>query len=522
VAEETNPQSPPVERGTDLRTFLIADIRGYTRYTQTFGDDAAAQLAATFADRAAEAVRAYEGEVVELRGDEALCVFVSARQAIRAGIALQRLLRAPGPGCDPFPAGVGVGIDAGEAVPVAGGYRGAALNAAARLCSAARPGEVLITATVERLAGPVSGMTYDARRPLVAKGIEKPVPIFEVVADDQLPPPPPLEQGPRPHRRRRRTAVIAAAAVVLALAVAVVVLHQRGSGSPPAAAAVVVKPDSVAIIDPHTNKVVGDVHVAIDGYPPNIAAGPGGVWTYGTTSQTLFQIDPATLHVTPHGVGVTPTNVAVGFGRVWVAAGGDKKLFSLDARSPDLTQTLRLPDGSVATSLAIGPHAVWVALASCACPSLLEVNTAGTRIVTRPRVIASEAATDTSALWVQQYLDPTVIAEVHPVSDRFTVGVTEAFPPPGYLTLGLGYAWYAAGIQLLKLTPAPIGPNDIIRLPNTARAITIAGGDVWVATDSMIIGVDPQTDTITHRIRLPHQPSGIAYYDKKLWVPIPP
>ena len=32
-----------------LRTFLIADVRGSTRYTQMHGDEAAAELAARFA-----------------------------------------------------------------------------------------------------------------------------------------------------------------------------------------------------------------------------------------------------------------------------------------------------------------------------------------------------------------------------------------------------------------------------------------------------------------------------------------
>ena len=37
--------------------------------------------------------------------------------------------------------GVGIGLDAGEAIPVSDGYRGGALNLAARLCSLAGPGQ---------------------------------------------------------------------------------------------------------------------------------------------------------------------------------------------------------------------------------------------------------------------------------------------------------------------------------------------------------------------------------------------
>jgi class 3 adenylate cyclase len=75
------------------RSFLIADVRGYTRFTQTRGDEAAAELAAQFARLTREAVSAGGGELVELRGDEALAVFASPRQAVRTAVEIQRRLR---------------------------------------------------------------------------------------------------------------------------------------------------------------------------------------------------------------------------------------------------------------------------------------------------------------------------------------------------------------------------------------------------------------------------------------------
>jgi adenylate cyclase len=61
----------------EIRTFLIADVRGYTAFTQSHGDEAAARLAGRFAEVVHEQVEARGGIVVELRGDEALCVFGS-------------------------------------------------------------------------------------------------------------------------------------------------------------------------------------------------------------------------------------------------------------------------------------------------------------------------------------------------------------------------------------------------------------------------------------------------------------
>jgi class 3 adenylate cyclase len=132
--------------GTDdahIRTFLIADVRGYTLFTQERGDEAAGKLAAKFARIAREGVEGRGGTLLELRGDEALCVFGSPRQAIRSAVELQERFVDETLADPELPLTVGVGLDAGEAVAVEGGWRGGALNLAARLCGEARAGEIL-------------------------------------------------------------------------------------------------------------------------------------------------------------------------------------------------------------------------------------------------------------------------------------------------------------------------------------------------------------------------------------------
>ena len=146
---------------------------GYTRFTSEQGDEAGARLAARFAEVVREQIESRGGTVVELRGDEALCVFGSPRGALRAAVDLQRRcadeLRA-----DPsLPLRVGIGIDAGEAVAVAGGYRGGALNLAARLCSIAGPGEVLVSEGIVHLARHVDEMSYVDRGRVELKGMDR-------------------------------------------------------------------------------------------------------------------------------------------------------------------------------------------------------------------------------------------------------------------------------------------------------------------------------------------------------------
>ena len=172
-----------------ILTFLIADVRGYTAYTRSAGDEAAARLAAAFAELVREGVEASGGDVVELRGDEALAVFGSARQAIRAAVELQQVF-ADEYAIDPtLPMRVGIGLDAGEAVPVEDGYRGAALNLAARLCAAAGPGEILASEGVVHLAGAISDLETRPRDGLSLKGLGDGVRALEVAVPSGPAPP---------------------------------------------------------------------------------------------------------------------------------------------------------------------------------------------------------------------------------------------------------------------------------------------------------------------------------------------
>jgi LuxR family maltose regulon positive regulatory protein len=71
----------------------------------------------------------------------------------------------------------------GEPVQVPGGYRGEAINVAARLCASAGAGEVLASDAVVSLARRVEGLAYDERGPLDLKGIPRPVRAWRVRAE---------------------------------------------------------------------------------------------------------------------------------------------------------------------------------------------------------------------------------------------------------------------------------------------------------------------------------------------------
>lgn len=182
---DSSTDAPPAPRAgqpqSALRTFLTADVRGYTRFTQEFGDEAAAKLAIKFAAVSREVVADHGGEVIELRGDEALAVFTSARQALRSSIRLQSRFRDETERDPELPLRVGIGLDAGEVVPVEEGYRGGALNLAARLSSLAGPGEVLASDTAIHLARRTKGLVFSERGLVELKGFAEPVRVIRVL-----------------------------------------------------------------------------------------------------------------------------------------------------------------------------------------------------------------------------------------------------------------------------------------------------------------------------------------------------
>ena len=169
----------------DVHAFLIADVRGYTSFTQERGTRGPHVLLARFAEVARAVVEDHRGHVLELRGDEALVVFGSPRSAIRGAVALQQRFVEETIAEPSLPLTVGIGLDAGEAVPVEGGYRGGALNVAARLCSLARAGEVLASREIVHLARRIDGVRFTERGEAELKGLDQPVHVVAVRSEDR-------------------------------------------------------------------------------------------------------------------------------------------------------------------------------------------------------------------------------------------------------------------------------------------------------------------------------------------------
>ncbi len=359
---------------TELRTFLIADVRGYTRFTKEQGDEAASDLAASFAGFVRGTVPAYGGELLELRGDEALCVFGSARQALRAAVELQRRLRTPSEENGyVFPVGVGVGLDAGEAVPTEGGYRGGALNLAARLCSVAAPGQVLASETVVHLSQRVDGVQFSAARTRRFKGIEAPVRLVEVISETPLPAVPVV---PAPKRRRSTAWMVAAVALAVAAAAAIGVIFVRGGE----ASSVGLASNSFSLVEASGH---ASAPLELDEAPFGVAVDGKVAWLPRYSQDTVLAVDTATGQQQAVQVGDGPDAVAVGAGSVWVANAGDGTVSEVN---PTVQRVVGEPIyvGNGPTGIAVGRGAVWVALSVDGAVAKIDPDTGrGRRYVSR-------------------------------------------------------------------------------------------------------------------------------------------
>lgn len=187
MTETTEVIESATEPATQFLAFLIADVRGYTSFTVEHGTPAGARLAKKFAELARQSVAARGGEVIELRGDEALAIFADPRQALYAAAEMQKRFQAEMELDPSLPLKVGIGVDAGDVVPVEGGYRGLALNLAARLCSLARAGEVYSTEGIVQLADKLDGYVYVERGRVALKGFSDLVRVIQVLAENDLP-----------------------------------------------------------------------------------------------------------------------------------------------------------------------------------------------------------------------------------------------------------------------------------------------------------------------------------------------
>jgi adenylate cyclase len=153
-------------------TVVFTDLEGFTAYTDANGDAAALALIEEHHSLAGPVVRRWNGRIVKHLGDGLLCTFPLPASAVRA--ALDLIATAP------VPLRLRAGVHMGEAVTTRGDVVGHVVNVAARVCEAAKGGQVLVTAEVQGAASDLDGVRYGRMKARRMKGVKTPVGVCEV------------------------------------------------------------------------------------------------------------------------------------------------------------------------------------------------------------------------------------------------------------------------------------------------------------------------------------------------------
>ena len=462
------------ETDAGVHAFLIADVRGWTTFTQERGDEDAARLAGRLAEVTRSVVEDHRGQVLELRGDEAVVVFGSPRSAIRGAVALQQRFVEETVTDPSLPLTVGIGLDAGEAVAVEGGYRGGALNVAARLCSLARAGEVLASREIVHLARRVEGVRFTERGQAELKGLDKPVHVVAVRSeerDDALAIAPFVRSiAPPPRRRWKAVAAVVAFAVVAAL-VAIPLVAGRAGGSSE------IEPNSVGVLDPESGEVTATVE--LEDRPGSVASSANAVWVTNPDVGTVTRIDPNEQEVRDSiPVGENPTGIAVGFDAVWVVNSGER---SVSRISPQTNTEVGEP-----IVVGNGP---------------------------------TDIAAGVDAIWVTNRFDGT-ISRIDPGTNE--VKEIPVGPDPRGIAVGFGDVWVALGgsNQVVRVDPDSNSVTRQISVGNAPVSVAASADAAWVVNtlDDTVSRINPDTDSVVDTIPVGDGPSGIAVVQGTVWV----
>lgn len=334
--------------------------------------------------------------------------------------------------------------------------------------------------------------------------------------------------------------VLVAAVTAAALAVGLT----RGGGG------VSVAPESLAVVDPATNRIVGDVQ--LHSIPNSVAVGGGSVWATSTEDRTLFRVDPRQKTIVKTiALPGAPANIAFGDGAVWLPYlvregggqdpfAGDGAVLRVDSRYGYAQKTIGTGEGlgnDFADAIAAANKDVWVVDP----PGVVtQIDVASSAIAGKwhfPRAYA--VAIGKGAAWVltdaglaritgRRGSKPVMISLGTTVSGGSSLAA-EA------VAVGAGSVWTANFLQRESCEPlirrCPQAGNVFRIDPGTNLVETTIGGglrrpigaaygagSLWVIDDRSLFRVDPAKNQVVARIGLARKPVAVAAGDGSVWV----
>ena len=155
---------------SDAHTFLFMDLVGFSALTAERGDDSAADVALQLFASVRRVLPRYRGEEIKTIGDAMMVRCEDPRDGLELGLEISEQIGDEGE----LPP-LRIGVHTGPAVSRDGDWYGNAVNVAARLCSAAGGGEVLVSEVTREAAGSPQHIDFGERRLHWLKNMPRPV-----------------------------------------------------------------------------------------------------------------------------------------------------------------------------------------------------------------------------------------------------------------------------------------------------------------------------------------------------------
>lgn len=507
-----------------LTTVVMTDIVASTEHAAELGDSGWRELVQVHHALIRAALRRHGGREIDTAGDGFFAIFDAPAAAVTCMLDAAEQVRKLG-------VEIRVGVHVGEVEQVGGKVAGIAVPIASRIMASAGPGEVLVSSTVRDLAAG-SGLTFDDRGIRELKGVPGEWHVYAVgraarEAGETAAVATARERRASAVRRaaarpiwQRRPRLVAATAVGIALLLATSGLLVWKPWQPPALASVA--ENSIGVIDPDRNEVIGQIQVGTR--PGGIAVEGGYAWVTNTGADTVSQIDLATRSVVARiDVGRAPTGVAAAQGSVWVANSGERTVSRINVATGRVVETID-GVGNGPTAIAARGPSLWVANATDSTVVSIDARSGA---VSQPTAVAARPialGVDENGLWVASE-DGAAVSHLNAIT-----GVTLAEPiqlaaRPSALALDPDSVWVAAADgTLTRVDRAANRVTATIDIGGSLAAIVISGNAIWVGdSDGNVYRVD-SADPSSPPKRIPtgSAVASLAVVDGDVWLAAQP
>ena len=169
---------------TGQLTLLFADVEGSSRHMAELEDRYGPMLNAIHRIQRS-ALRAHGGFEVDAHADELFAVFERAPDAVEAALAIQRGLRRHA-WPDDRDVRVRIGLHTGRPTRTPSGYQGISVNTAARICSCAHGGQVLLSRSVRAALTEASPFELRSLGSYRLRGISDEHDLYQLLAPELL------------------------------------------------------------------------------------------------------------------------------------------------------------------------------------------------------------------------------------------------------------------------------------------------------------------------------------------------